>query len=223
MALKLRVFSKTLFLMIWAMVFATLPVLGQAPAPKMAESADEFFGVVRENTYRNEFFGFSLPIPPTFSVLDHRQSAVYANAGVDMLKDENSTRNKALDYSAAKQATLLGVLEKPIGSLENSILEIAVTKQQSGVTANMALAASMSLMTSTGKLKLKQSVPNPVFGQLRFAGAVVTGEYNTVKIDQEMYVVMRKGYSVHIALTYSTDEGRKRLIGILEKIQFSKQ
>ena len=113
-------------------------------------------------------------------------------------------------------------MEKPAGSPGNSIIEMVVTRQQPGVTANMALAASVSTMTSTGKLKLKQSVPDASFGGLRFAGAVITGEFGSLKIDQEMYVIIRKGYSLHIALTYSTNEGRRRLLGILEKIRFSK-
>jgi len=215
-------FSRTLVPVLLVLLLNGSRVLAQAVTPKRADGTPSLYGVVSENKYTNEFFGFSFPIPNGFTVIEPEEALLWAKAGGDMLKVENGKTSKDIDNSIAKQATLLAVAERPMGSPGNSALEVVVLKQGNGITANMALVASVSLITSTGKLKLMNSLTNPRFGGLAFAGALVTGEFNSVKISQEMYVIMRRGYSIHVVVTYSTDEGRKSVMGILEKIQFTK-
>ena len=80
--------------LILGLVLASSSAISQPPAAKDQEKGDAFFGVIEEGTYKNDFFGLSLPIPEGFTVLDHLQTGVYTDAGADMLKDENNSLSK---------------------------------------------------------------------------------------------------------------------------------
>jgi hypothetical protein len=220
----LSIYYKALVCLLLIFLFAVFSVpesLGQSTAKKLDAIKADPFGQVLEDKYSNDFYGFSLPVPKDYVVIGQEESKILANAGGDLLKNDNSGKSKTIDKAIAAQATVFVIAEKSIGSVNNAILEIIVVKQQKGVTANMALASSIALTTSTGKLKLIKAISNPRFGSRPFAGALMSGEFNTLVLKQEMYVIMRRGYSVHFGLTYSTDEGRRNMINILNQLQFT--
>src|SRR5687768_5634283 len=92
---------KTLVAVVLVFLLNVSTVLGQVVTTVRGDGNASLFGVVSENKYTNEFFGFSLPIPKGFSVIEREQAVILANAGLDMLKSDNAAKSKALDNSMA--------------------------------------------------------------------------------------------------------------------------
>jgi hypothetical protein len=222
--LELKIIRKIYWRRYISLVFVLLcfggNIFAQSSVKAVKPDQRAFFGTLDGGKYKNPFFGLELQAPQDYTVLDSQQSQIYVKAGADLLSNNEQT-TKQFDEALLNQATLLGVFQKPMGSPGNSVLEIVVRKQAQGVTANLALAANVSIMTSTGKYKLIRSIENAKFGGLRFSGALVQGEFNSIKLTSEFYVVMRRGYSFHMVVTYSTEEGRKSMIAVLDTLKFT--
>ena len=201
-------------------LFTGFNTLGQPPVPKAISTQENLFGLASAGKYENKYFGFSFKFPEGYTVVESEEAKLYSKAGVDVLRNTDIRKSKGLDEAFANQATLFGLLQKPFGSPQNAVIEIIARKQAKGVTANMALLASTSLMTSSTGYKLTKVLPNPKFGGKTFAGAKLDGEFNSVKLTQELYVIMRREYAVYIGVTYSTDEGRTNMIDVLNSLVF---
>ena len=195
--------------------------LGQPKIAKSAPGQQNIFGLTEVGKYDNSYFGFKFHFPESYTVVQSEEAKVYSKAGADILRGGGQQNSKRFDEALARQATIIGILQKPYGLPQNAIIEIVAAKQAKGVTANIALAASTSLMTTSTGYKLTKSLDNATFGRKRFAGARLDGEFNSVKLTQETYVIMRREYAIYIAVTYSTDEGRKNMIAILDSLEFA--
>lgn len=208
------------FVSITLLIVSACPQLfGQRTVVKGIAEA-EFFGSITKGSYANAFFGFRFVIPDGFTVLDHKQIEIYSRAGADLLKGGNEEASKKIDKAMLTEASLLGVAQKAPGQPQNAFLEIAVQKQTVGITANIALAASTTLITSTGKARLVKSLGSK-FGGRAFAGAQFEFDL-PLKLTQEMYVIILYGYSVHFVISYSTTEGRDNMLLMMNSIQFIK-
>lgn len=183
-------------------------------------TGEEFLGVLSKGNYVNKYFGFSLEFPQDYPTMSSDQTAFYAKAGGDLLKGDNTSTSKKIDAALVTQAHLMAVSMKAIGQPENAILEIAVQKQQPRVTARMALAASVTLATGGGKMRLVRSIDSR-FGKKPFVGAELEGEF-AIKLSQEMYATMINGYAVVFVITYGTPEGRANMISIMNSLKFTK-
>lgn len=191
----------------------------QKAAPKGPSEAN-FFGEISNGQYTNKYFGFSIRLPEGFPTMTSEQIALLTKAGADMMKSDSGAGATKIDAAMLTQATLMAVSEKPLGQPENAFLEIPVQKQKTVGTANMALAASVILATSGGKARLVKNVERKI-GKRVLPGAVL--ELNVgIKLTQELYVVMIKGYSVAFGITYSTAAGRDKMLSILDSLEFSK-
>lgn len=221
--MKLQFSKKSFFMLgiILAIAIICTPVFSQSPPP-VKNSNESLYGNCKDGIYANKYFGFSFAVPSDFTVMETDEAKLYARAGVDILKKDSTGKAMRIDDAVANQATLVGILQKPFGSPQNAILEIVVRKQATGVTANMALAASTSLMTSSAGFKVSKLIDDARFGGVKFAGVKMNREFNSINLTEELYTIMRHNYAVYFGVTYSTEDGRKKIIKLLESIEFVK-
>ncbi len=210
---------KTILLTAGIMFLLALTVAAQRTVIKSGVLESDFYGTVDSDRYVNEFFGLKFRIPKGYTVLENKQTKVYTDAGADVLKGTDANGSKRIDEAMAKQATIIGIAQKPMGSPGNAVIEIVVLKQAKGVTAKMALASSASLMTSSGKYKLVKSLDGK-FGGQQLPGILLEGDFHTFKLTEQLYSIMRHGYSVFIGVTYSTNEGRENMLSVLNGLDF---
>jgi len=183
--------------------------------------ASDFLGAVENGNYTNRFFGFALKVPEGFTVLDRAQVDLLDAAGADVIKNGDEQARKNVDQALLKQATIFAMSQKAVGNAQNAAIEIVVLKQADGVTANMALAASVGLMTSGGRMKLVKTLSNAVFGGKQFSGAQLETDLNGVHLVQQLFVIIRRKYSVHFGISYTTDDGRVSMEHVLQSIVFT--
>ena len=212
-------FQKMMRVFIVAAIVGCFGIAIDAQTAAGDTSQTDFMGVVVGQKYTNEYFGFDFLIPSEFTILDSAEATMYSNVGAAGIKSD-SNKTKQIDLAMTKQATFILVFEKAVGTPGNAGLEIVVIKQAAGVTAKMALTASVALATSSPRFKLTKSLP-ATFGGQRFAGARIDGQVGDVKIRQELYVIIRRGYSVHMAITYQTEDSRKNMMKMMNSLKFT--
>lgn len=125
------------------------PALSQKITNSMAPSAP-LLGTFNGRNYTNEFFGFKLTLPDDGIIINSAETQVYKNAGQDNLKSDNERNNKLIEESIAKEIILLNYSSKVLGSTENSLFGMSVSKNPNGATANMMLAATVKTLTASG-------------------------------------------------------------------------
>jgi hypothetical protein len=211
---------KSLFLIVVWLVISFSAVTAQRTVIH-GISEDDFFGQISKGQYVNRFFGFSFRFPESYPTMSREQITLLSRAGADLMKGKNDLAGKRIDTAMLTQATLTAISEKLLNQPGNSFLEIAVQKQRPGSTARLALAASVLLATSGGKAVLEKNMEGN-FGKRKLPGARLEVNLGNVKVSEEIYVIMLKGYSVAFAITYSTAEGRENMNSVLDTLRFTK-
>ena len=199
-----------LFLSIQALLFSFAgSAQGTTVPPRPAEPLG--WGKVANGQFSSPRLGLKISIPENFTLISSAEAQLLGSAGADVLKQGNS--NKRIDEALNRTIQLLAISEHPVGTLNNAALEIVAVKQQVGVTAKMSLTANVMLLKGT-PFVLK-SARGPVrLGANSFETANLEGEFSGVFLKQRMYVIIQKGYSIMIAVTYRSDEQ----ISAMEKV-----
>lgn len=180
----------------------------------------QVFGTVEDRTYVNKFFGFTLEVPKEMTISDRLDQEMYADAGVDVMKSQTQLDTSELDAAVKTTINMLLVTKLPVGSPENSGIEIASTKQVTGVTAKMALTASESVMTSTGSFKVVNRFQPRKIGSYTYEISDMESTAFGIPLDHRMFVTMLKGYSVIITITKQKDgsyDEFEQLIGNIKR------
>jgi hypothetical protein len=212
----MRRVSLVLFLTI--VFFSELAAQSSAPPTKPAATGN--WGAVQNGKFISERLRLSLPIPSNFTVISTVDAEILASAGADLLK-QGTASEKRIDEAVGRSILLVALAEKPIGSPQNSALELVVVKQQSGVTANMSLAASVMLLKGS-PYSLKRSLGSVKIGSNTFAAAEFEASFGEIKFMQRMYVVMHSGYSIMCAITYFSDPQRAEMEKVLSTLSLTK-
>lgn len=167
------------------------------------------WGLVADGKFASERLGLSYQIPTDFIVASTAETELLTAAGSDMAKQGNA-QEKKIDEAVGNAIRLFLITERPIGSPENSALEMVAAKQPSGVTANMSLASNVSILKGT-TFSLKRFLGSLKIGSNTFAAAELEVSVNGLKFSQRMYVIMHRGYSIVCVATYYTDAQRIQL------------
>ena len=196
-----------------ASVFSQVP-----PKPK----AVDFLGTVHENTYRNDYFGFTLTFPKGWIVADRETTDAATKVGLDVLKGKNERDNKAIEDSLSKEVVLLNVTKKPVGALGNAVFMMGTRKQMSdAVTASMVAEATKSLFDSSPTLRLVADTRVRTIGGRKFAlldyALQANGQTATIKY----FVTVVKGYAISFSLSYDQDTDLAELQKVVESLQFA--
>jgi len=215
---------RIIFLSILSVIYLVTVSAQTPPKPKnvqiTSENGSTTSGAVRDGVFRSEKYGLSLEIPDKFTIISTAESAVYREAGLDLLK-ANDKETKKIEEAENRATSLIAVSAKPFGEPLNSSLEISAASQQPGVTASMVLAANVAMFQGSA-YALQRSIPNLKIGVNHYAAADFEVAIGAAKIYQRMYIKMHKGYSIVIVNTHHNNEQREQIEAMLAKIVFTK-
>lgn len=219
----------------WVALFAVVhlfsaSIFGQKSKPKAPQTpkavitadpidANEILGIVEDHTYTNKFFGFELKVPDDMTILERPQQELYSEAGIDIIKSKADGSTSQFDSAYKRTINLLVISKLPPGTSGNSAAEFGTTKQMTGVTSKMVMAATASVMTSTGSFKLVANLPSKKFGGFTFVGSDFESTAFDVPLDHRIYITMHKGFSLVISITTSKDAGFTEFEDLFENIK----
>lgn len=196
------------------MAFSALTALAQPPPPRPATPAD--WGSVEKGIFQSRIVGLRMEIPDGFWVASTAEAEMLTNAGADLVKKSEAV-DKKLDEALQNSKRLLLFSEKPLGTSQNAAFEIVAVRQAQGVSANMALAASVTALKST-KFELKGTKSPIKVGPNSFASANLELPNGDTLLKHRMFVIMHRGYSVLIGITYSNQEQLTNMEKILSSL-----
>jgi hypothetical protein len=185
-------------------------VTGQTPS-QAKNSGPTDWGRVSEGKFSSPILGLTMSVPESFTLISSAEADLLGSAGADVLKQGNA--NKKIDDALSRTIRLLAVSEHPYGTPNNAALEMVAVKQRAGVTAKMSLTANVMLLKGT-PFVLKATRTAVKIGTNSFEVADLEGEFSGILLKQRLFVMMHKGYSIMIAVTYGS-EGQ---ISAMEKV-----
>ncbi|HMO80073.1 MAG TPA: hypothetical protein PKD24_04710 [Pyrinomonadaceae bacterium] len=188
---------------------------------KSRASAIDIYGELAGHEYRNKFFGFTFVLPEHFSILNRTELELYSKAGAEIVGGDESSRSQRFEQGVKDTIVLFAATYTPEEPAKLAAVEIVAVKQPDNATANLALAASVRLMTETGKYTVTESLNPKMIGGREFVGV----EYETtafgISMRQRTYATMRNGYSLFVSFVYLSPEGLATLENAVEGFQFN--
>lgn len=183
-------------------------VLAQTPAPpvhvKTASSTnDDVRGIfAADGSYSNSFFGLTVKVPSGFTVLNRGETETYSKAGADKFKGNTSQNDRAVDAAVNRTIYLMMVTTKPPGSVGNAVLELQIVKEPAGATANLVMAETIKVLTSTGKVHVVDRLKDRKLGGKSFVGIELDSTISQ-PMKHRLYVAIIKNYAMIIGLTFT--------------------
>jgi hypothetical protein len=193
--------SARLFVAFAITVFSVLDAFGQKPIVGN-ESKSDLFGSVSNDVYRSSFFGFELDLPKGWIRLDKQDVKTAQNIGVEGIKSNNSTVNKAIDDAVVSSIILLVYAKRPLGAIENAALEIGAQKQLSKyITAKMLVEATKSAYLKNPNTKVLSDLREEILAGRKFHTIEFELEILGQRVPLRLYVTVAKQYALTFALS----------------------
>lgn len=187
-------------------------------------SASIFFGSVKDNVYKNDFFGFKMDSPSQLYLLNQEQITTVREGGQKILQTENEKNNKLIEEAGQKEFTLYTAAEKPFGTEKNSSLSITVGKQPSlEITSEMVVTATKNLFLANPKIQIVQDTKNISLGGAKFSTLELQLNLVESPINQKVYITMRHGYAITFVLTYTNGNSLQLFEKLIKSLRFTKK
>lgn len=194
---------------------------------RMPENFD--YGKVENSVYKNNFFGFELPIPADWVVQDTEQMKKISEEGQKIISEHNEELGEKIKASEVRSAMLLSVFrykdDSVVGQF-NPSFGIAVENLgpfSSIKTPEDYLQQAKSLMLKSGiDYKFPTGFVPVKIGNKNFTVMELTAIYKgNVEVGQMYYCILDKGFAVSIVISFGTDEQREQLRHIISNIRFN--
>lgn len=185
------------------------------------QAPSDFLGFVENNVYKNSFFDFSVTFPADWHRLDEMEIQTGRKKGLELLKSVEEKINRAFERSTKQEVVIFAASQRNFGNQKGTNLFIGVLKQPAAATtAEMVAAATKNTILLNPKFKLVQDVKPVELNGTRFANFLLETTVNERTFNQKVLIIMRRGYSVSITMSYYSDDGLKTLDGILKSLIF---
>lgn len=213
--------KKLIFLLI---VLLPVSVFSQVKIISGDYDSASFFGGVKDNVYKNDFFGFKMDSPSQVYLLNQDQITTVREGGQKILVTENKKNNKQIEESIKQEFTLYTAGEKPFGTEKNSSLSITVRKQPSReIKSEMVVTATKNLFLANPKIQLVQNTKNINLGGANFSTLELQLNFVETPINQKIYITMRRRYALTFVLTYTSSNSLRLFEKLIQSLKFTKK
>jgi hypothetical protein len=182
------------------------------------------------SVYHNDYLGFTITLPSGWSVQDPQMTQQMVRTGEQIIAGHDENMKAALEASQSRNFNLFTAFQHPLGSpvpYNPSLNVVAESVAHApGIKTGADYLFHARRLLESGRMKF--AFPREVYAET-LAGAefhVMTTEVSvppTQSVKQEYLATVRKGYVLLLILSYSTDEERAALHGILNTVTFEQQ
>ncbi len=204
-------------------------VLGYLSLPGCAKKASERIdaGYFEGAQYRNDYFGMTLSFPETWTIQDPRTQRELRRMGENLVAGDDKNLQATLKAGEAQSLPLFMVFQHPLGSpvLCNANITCVAERvaHAPGIRSGADYLFHARRLLEAGQMKY-------TFGSDLRSETLAGAEFHVlpmelaapgVAIKQEMYATIRKDYALLLTITFSTEEERLAVRGILNTLAFS--
>jgi hypothetical protein len=173
-----------------------------------------FWGKVNDSTYTNEFFGFSLSIPPSWHVMRETDGEL-------VISGRSETSRKPVESGVDSVVTIFGLTRLPFGEVNNaSFLFLAEKLPSASITADEYARAGHHLASVTMPDVILHEIHPIKLGGTDFATFTVEMKRSELLIKQKVYMTTRKGFGLSLIIGYADEKELPTLNGIIESLKF---
>ncbi len=184
------------------------------------------FGTIENSTYQNSYFGLSIKIPSDWNVQDQAARQKLMELGTNIVAGDDKNLKAVVKASELQTVNLFAAFKYPVGKpvdFNPSILCIAEqVRHMPGIKRgkDYLLQGKKLLESSPMEISFAEDTYTEKLGEMDFD--VMTSEIRLGGqiIKQAQYAAIDKGYALMFAISFTNDEEKTILNGILESAQF---
>lgn len=202
-----------------------LLIYGSCRPPQLKYNFD--YGKVENNQYFNEFFGCTIDLPPDWVVQSREEMEKLQNLGKEMIAGDDKKLKKQLKASDIRSANLLTVFQYKLGTTTEFNPNISIVAENIKFSPNIKtgedyLHYSRKLLEQS---QFKYDSIGTSFNKVDFSGIIFARMFTSVSymgipIKQEYFSAVINGFSFNMVISYSNEEQKKELEGILGTLKF---
>jgi len=193
------------------------------PKPEIIPTPDEFLGVLDNNTYRNDFFGFEVALPEDWHQYDPEEIEAVKKIGLESFKTNKEKFDKAFADAAKKEMIVLAVANTKNSGGRGINLMLGITRQPSlSISSEQVLIASKKFFLNNAKIKLLKDVQTLDIAGQQFSTISFEISLGGRTVFQKLLTTMRRGYALSFVMTYLDDSDLRSLEKVVNTIKFRK-
>lgn len=160
-------------------------------------------------------------IPAKWSVPQKKEVAEVRSVGVQSLKTNKESVDKAFERADHTDIMLLTAMETPFGLPPTAVFTIAAQKQPNiKATPEMVLFATKKLLLASPKISLLKDIAYENVGGRRMASIEILIDTDLGGIKQRLYATVIKGYAVSIGAAYIDIRSETEVKKVLATLRF---
>lgn len=207
----------------WSVVMLVMLVLATACSTEEKEKTVDL-GEVKNGTYTNDYFGFSVEVLDGWDVQDAATINELTEAGKDVIAGDDEEKKKGLDLAEQKTLNLLMFSKEPMGSVQLNpnffVTAEKVSKLQGISTGKDYLEAVKTMLTSSQlPYTFGESSTIKIDGK-EFETIEATLSAGDVSVSQKYYSALVEGYALSFATTYFDEESKADMDKAISSIAF---
>jgi len=188
---------------------------------------DEFdYGKIEHGVYSNKFFNFEIQLPAGWTVQSKQMVDELQDRGTDAIAAKNKKLASQLKASEVNVANLLMVSKNPYAdhptefnySFAISAENLAAHPQLK--TAEKYLDQAKNLMQQSGAYHSFSEYSKEMIGNREFTRMENIVNARGVDVRLSYYVLVEKGFSLLMMITYDTEENKGKLKEAINRIKF---
>lgn len=191
---------------------------------KIEEKPD--LGSIVDDTYNNEYFGFSIEIPKGWQVQDNETKRMLSEKGTDLIAGENQNQKKLLDQSKQTTFDLLAMFKHPLGTPVTYNPSFAIVAEKinhlPGIKNGKDYLKNVKLILENADIQYE--FPKDIYSQdvhnvpCDILEAQI--DLGSIIVNQKYYSTIIKGYAFNFVISYSNQEELDELNEIIKSIAF---
>ncbi len=191
------------------------------------KATDEIdFGTVKNSTYRNEYFGLTVALPPDWSVQDQETRQRLLDFGSQAIAGDNKSLKAVLKASELATANLFAAFKHPLGApvpYNPNILCVAErVRHMPGIKSgkDYLFHSRRILESSQMEVSFPIDVSTESLGGQNFGVMHTEMSMAGMAVRQKYYAAIMKGYALTFIVSFTTDEEESSLQSILKSVTF---
>ncbi len=191
---------------------------------KVSDEID--FGAVEDSTYRNNYFGLSMKLPPEWNVQSQEMQQKIMDIGATVVAGDDENLKAVVKASELQTVNLLAVFKHPIGAPvaynPNIVCLAERIRHMPGIKRGKDYHFHSKKLLESSQIKM--SFPKDIYteqiGGIDFDIMTLQMHFAGQAIKQKQYVAVMKGYALLLLVSFTTNEEEAELEEVLASVCF---
>lgn len=187
-----------------------------------AQKSADLLGTIENGKYSNRYLNFEMSYPQGWIVIETEERKAMIKIGSEAIKTGNRRANSLMAESAKKEVVLLLVSENPLGSLENAVLGVSITKLPAkGYLPKMLAQTFKSTMLSNPKNQLVKDVSIQNIGDRSWGNVLLEMDVFGQLVRSNYFVHVVGDNALVVSMTYKNAKQLEKMEAALNGIKFT--